>query len=341
MAAKDVRPGDLVVVRKAGDVIPEVVGPVRDGPGVPARRKPKWKFPTSCPSCGEPLVRLPGESDTYCTNIDCPAQRVQRIAHYASRSAMDIEGLGEERVVQLVVAGLIADPADLYLLTAAPLVALERFGELSAANLVAAIDASRARPLSRLLVALGIRHVGPTGARAVARAFGSLDAIAGAGADELAAVDGVGAVIAASLAEFLAAETNVRGGRAPQGGRSQHGGAGGRRRGPVGEPGRREPERRQGGTAAGGTAAGDVPQTLAGKTVVVTGAVPGYTREGAEEAIMARGGKSPGSVSKKTFVLVVGDAPGASKLKKADELEVPTIGAESFESLLETGERPG
>ncbi len=339
VAAKDVRLGDLVVVRKAGDVIPEVVGPVRDGPGVPARRKPKWKFPTTCPSCGEPLVRLPGESDTYCTNIDCPAQRVQRIAHYASRSAMDIEGLGEERVVQLVVAGLIADPADLYLLTAAPLVALERFGELSAANLVAAIASSRARPLSRLLVALGIRHVGPTGARAVARAFGSLDAIARAGADELAAVDGVGAVIAASLAEFLAAETNVAvverlkaaGVNTEEPGNAARtgGGAGAAGTGAA-----------AGGTAAGGTAAGEVPQTLAGKTVVVTGAVPGYTREGAEEAIMARGGKSPGSVSKKTFVLVVGDAPGASKLKKAEELEVPTIGAESFESLLETGERP-
>ncbi len=105
VAAKDVRPGDLVIVRKAGDVIPEVVGPVREGPGVPKRRKPKWKFPTSCPSCGKPLVRLPGESDTYCTNIDCPAQRVQRISHYASRSAMDIEGLGEERVLQLVARG--------------------------------------------------------------------------------------------------------------------------------------------------------------------------------------------------------------------------------------------
>ena len=104
VAAKDVRPGDLVIVRKAGDVIPEVVGPVRDGT---KRRKSKWKFPTSCPSCGQPLVRLPGESDTYCTNIDCPAQRVQRISHYASRSAMDIEGLGEERVLQLVGAGLL------------------------------------------------------------------------------------------------------------------------------------------------------------------------------------------------------------------------------------------
>ena len=188
--------------------------------------------------------------------------------------------------------------------------------------------------MSRLLVALGIRHVGPTGARAVARAFGSLDAIAGAGADELAAVEGVGAVIAASLAEFLAAETNVAVVERLKaaGVNTEEPGAVARTGGGAGAA----------GTGAAGRCGGrrDLPQTLAGKTVVVTGAVPGYTREGAEEAIMARGGKSPGSVSKKTFVLVVGDAPGASKLKKADELEVPTIGAESFESLLETGERP-
>jgi DNA ligase (NAD+) len=333
VAAKDVRPGDLVVVRKAGDVIPEVVGPVREGPGVPARRKPKWKFPTACPSCGEPLVRLPGESDTYCTNIDCPAQRVQRIAHYASRSAMDIEGLGEERVFQLVGAGLIKDAADLYDLTEEQLVALERFGTLSAANLVGAIDASKAKPLSRLLVALGIRHVGPTGARAVARAFGNLEAIERAGADELAAVDGVGAVIAASLAEFLTAETNaaVIDRLKTAGVNTAEPGSAARTGGPAGAAGT--------GGADGGTAGG-FPQTLAGKTVVVTGAVPGYTREGAEEAIMARGGKSPGSVSKKTFALVVGDAPGASKLKKAEEVGIPTISADSFESLLATGELP-
>jgi DNA ligase (NAD+) len=322
--AKDVRPGDVVVVRKAGDVIPEIVGPVLTGPGVPARRKPKWKFPTTCPSCGDPLVRLPGESDTYCTNIDCPAQRVQRIAHYASRSAMDIEGLGEERVVQLVDAGLIVDPADLYQLTAEQLVALERFGALSAANLVAAIAASTAQPLSRLLVALGIRHLGPTGARALARAFGTLDAIVSAQEAELAAVDGIGAVIATSVAEFLAGPTNVevverlrRAGVATE------------------EPGAASP------ADGGGGSVGTLPQTLEGRTVVVTGAVPGYTREGAEEAIMARGGKSPGSVSKKTFALVVGEAPGASKLKKADELGVPVVEAAAFGSLLESGQLPG
>jgi DNA ligase (NAD+) len=266
-------------------------------------------------------VRLPGESDTYCTHIDCPAQRVQRISHYASRSAMDIEGLGEERVLQLVDAGLLHDAADLYDLTTEQLVDLERFAALSAANLVAAIAASRAQPLSRLLVALGIRHVGPTGARAVARAFGTLEAIEAAGAEELAAVDGVGGIIAASLAEFLSADTNVA-----VVDRLRRAGV------TMAEPGAAA------GTTDGGAGAAALPQTLEGKTVVVTGAVPDYTREGAEEAIMARGGKSPGSVSKKTFALVVGEAPGASKLKKAEELGIPTLDAASFQSLLDTGE---
>jgi DNA ligase (NAD+) len=324
--AKDVRPGDVVIVRKAGDVIPEIVGPVVGGPGAP-KRKPRWKFPQSCPSCGQPLVRLEGESDTYCTNIDCPAQRVQRIAHYASRSAMDIEGLGEERVVQLVNAGLIADPADLYGLEVEQLSALERFAALSARNLVGAIAASTTRPLSRLLVGLGIRHLGPTGARAMARAFGTLDAIMAADHAALAAVDGIGSIIAASVAEFLGAPTNqsVLARLRAAGVATAEPGGGTR---PPGDGA---------ADAAGDSAAG---QTLLGKTVVVTGAVTGYTREEAEEAIMARGGKSPGSVSKKTFALVVGDAPGASKLKKAEELAIPIIPAEHFESILESGELP-
>jgi DNA ligase (NAD+) len=323
VAAKDVRPGDLVIVRKAGDVIPEVVGPVREGPGVPARRKPKWKFPMTCPSCGEPLVRLPGESDTFCTNIDCPQQRVQRVVHYASRSAMDIEGLGEERVLQLVGAGLVDDPADLYQLTVEQLVALERFAAISAGNLVAAIEASKAQPLSRLLVALGIRHLGPTGARAIARAFGSLDAVMAAGEAGLSAVEGVGGVIATAVAEFLALPTNAAVVR-----RLRDAGVTTEEAGAAGAAG------------AGAGAAGGLEQTLAGKAVVVTGAVPGYSREGAEEAIMARGGTSPGSVSKKTFALVVGDAPGAAKLKKAEEVGTPVVDAAAFETLLQTGSLP-
>jgi DNA ligase (NAD+) len=328
--AKDVRPGDLVIVRKAGDVIPEIVGPVLGGPGAPKRRKPKWKFPTVCPSCGEPLVRLEGESDTYCTNIECPAQRVQRIAHFASRSAMDIEGLGEERVLQLVQAGLISDPADLYGLTVEQLSALERFAALSAANLVAGIAGSTSQPLSRLLVGLGIRHLGPTGARAVARAFGNLDALMAATEDELAAVDGIGAVIATSVAEFLAMPTNqsVLERLRAAGVAAQEPGAGGGAAG--GGP----------GSGTGGASDQGPAQSLAGLTVVVTGSVPGYTREEAEEAILARGGKSPGSVSKKTFALVLGDAPGASKLKKAEELGIPIVPADRFESLLESGALP-
>jgi DNA ligase (NAD+) len=323
--AKDVRPGDLVIVRKAGDVIPEIVGPVIGGPGAPKRRKPKWKFPTVCPSCGQPLVRLEGESDTYCTNIECPAQRVQRIAHFASRSAMDIEGLGEERVVQLVQAGLISDPADLYGVTVEQLSALERFAALSAANLVAGIAGSTRQPLSRLLVGLGIRHLGPTGARSVARAFGNLDALMAAGEAELAAIEGIGGVIAASVAEFVAAPTNQ-----DVLTRLREAGV------EAVEPGAQA----RGAAAAAGDVALGPPQNLAGLTIVVTGTVPGFTREEAEEAIVARGGKSPGSVSKKTFALVLGDGPGASKLKKAEELGIPLVPAEEFEALLESGALP-
>ncbi len=266
-------------------------------------------------------MRLPGESDTYCTNIDCPAQRVQRIAHYASRSAMDIEGLGEERVVQLVTAGLIVDPADLYGLEVGQLTALERFAAISATNLVTAIAASTGQPLSRLLVGLGIRHLGPTGARAVARAFGALDALMAAEEPALAAVDGIGSIIAASVAEFLAAPVN-------QSVLERLRTAGVATEEPGAVPG-------DGGGRGGATGA-----TLEGKTVVVTGAVPGYTREEAEEAIMARGGKSPGSVSKKTFALVVGDVPGAAKLKKAEDRGVPVVPSEFFDSLLESGALP-
>jgi DNA ligase (NAD+) len=321
---KDVRPGDTVIVRKAGDVIPEIVGPVLTGPARPKRRKPAWKFPTSCPSCGQPLVRLEGESDTYCTNIDCPMQRVQRIVHFASRSAMDIEGLGEERVYQLVAAGLIVDPADLYALTAPQLVQLERFAAISANNLVTGIAASTAQPLSRLLVGLGIRHLGPTGARAVARGLGTLEALMAATEAELAAVEGIGPVIAASIAEFLSLPTNraVVERLIAAGVTTEEPGAAG---------------------AAGGNgadAAAGPPQSLAGLTVVVTGAVPGFTREEAEEAILTRGGKSPGSVSKKTFALVVGESPGASKLTKAEQLGIPMVPAEAFAALLESGSLP-
>jgi DNA ligase (NAD+) len=345
VALKDVRPGDTVIVRKAGDVIPEVVGPVlgpatgtgtgstdatdktdeSDKTGAAAgrpRRRRAWKFPTKCPSCGSPLIRLPGESDTFCTNLDCPAQRVARIAHFGSRSAMDIEGLGEERVRLFVGLGMLNDVADLFSFTAEALSGLEGFGALSAANLLSAIDTARTRPLHRLLIGLGIRHLGQVGSLALGRALGDLDAIMAASEEELAAVDGVGPVIGASVRRWFDSEVNravVE--RLRSAGLTLQ-----------------EPGGAVGGVEAGAEPA--VPQTLAGKSVVVTGTLDGFTREEAEEAILARGGKSPGSVSKKTYAVVVGVEPGASKVNKAETLGVPMIDGDAFASLLETGAVP-
>jgi DNA ligase (NAD+) len=306
---KDVRPGDTVIVRKAGDVIPEVVGPVmssrRDG-------TEPWSFPRSCPSCASPFVRLEGESDTYCINANCPAQRVQRIVHFASRGAMDIEGLGEQRVGQFVAAGLLSDAADLYRLEVGDLVGLEGFGEISATNLVAAIDDSRDRPLSNLLTALGIRHIGGTAAAALAATFGDLDRLMAASEEELASVEGIGVVIAISLVKFFGSEDN-----------------------------RAVIERlRSGGVRFTAAEAPQLPQSLLGKTVVVTGTLSGFTREGAEAAITGRGGKSPGTVSAKTTAVVVGEAPGAAKLTKAESLGIPVLDEDGFVKLLDTGELP-
>ena len=311
---KDVRPGDTVMVRKAGDVIPEVVGPVLVKG---RRRKPKWTFPTHCPSCGAPLVRLPDESDTFCTNLDCPGQRVQRIAHFASRSAMDIEGLGEQRVQLFVDHGLLADVADLYAFTPDTFAGLEGFAELSITNLLRAIDDSRARPLHRVLIGLGIRHLGQVGSLALARALGDIDAIMAADEGRLAGVDGVGPVIAASVVAWLASDVNrtvverLRAARLT-----------------LHEPGWDAHEEPTGA------------QTLEGRSVVVTGTLDGYTREEAEDAILSRGGKSPGTVSKKTFALVVGESPGLSKVTKAEQLGIPVLDGSAFGHLLETGELP-
>jgi DNA ligase (NAD+) len=314
--AKDVRPGDTVVVRKAGDVIPEVVGPVL-GPDRRRRRR-AWKFPVVCPSCGAPLVRLPDESDTFCTNLDCPGQRVQRIAHFASRSAMDIEGLGEQRVQLLVDRGLLNDVADLYSFTADTFAGLDGFAELSTANLLRAIDDSRIRHLHRVLIGLGIRHLGQVGSIALARAFGDVGSIRAADEESLAAVEGVGPVIAASVGRWFASEVNS---------------SVVERLGSAGVN-LTEPDRGDVGPTAG------LEPTLAGRSVVVTGTLAAMTREEAEEAILARGGKSPGTVSKKTFALVVGDSPGASKVAKAEQLGVPVIEAPGFDALLETGGLP-
>jgi DNA ligase (NAD+) len=317
--AKDVRPGDTVVVRKAGDVIPEVVGPVL-GPGADGkrrRRKPVWKFPVVCPSCGSPLQRLPEESDTFCTNLDCPAQRVQRIAHFASRSAMDIEGLGEQRVQLFVDHGLLNDVADLYGFDPETFSGLEGFGTLSIANLLGAIDDSRSRPLHNVLIGLGIRHLGQVGSIALARGLGAVEAIMAADEPTLAAIDGVGPVIAASVARWFASPVNrsvVE--RLASAGVN------------LSEP------------TSGNASRLVLAQTLSGKSVVVTGTLEGWTREEAEEAILARGGKSPGTVSKRTLALIVGDSPGASKVTKAEANGVPILPGTEFQALLDTGELP-
>jgi DNA ligase (NAD+) len=305
--AKDVRPGDLVIVRKAGDVIPEVVSAVPE-PG--RRRKPPWKFPTICPDCGSTLVRVGDESDTYCVNPTCPAQQLQQMVHFASREALDIEGLGEQRVAQLLSEGLVRDVADLFSLKVSDLESLEGLGELSATSLVRAIQDARAMPLSRLLVALGIRHVGPVAARELSSTFRSYTVLEAASLQELESVAGIGPVIAASVYQYVREEENrERAARFAADGLALV-----------------EPE-----------SASTLEQTLTDRAVVVTGSVEGFTRDGAEEAIVARGGTSPGSVSKKTYCVVVGDAPGASKLSRASELAIPMIPASAFVDLLATG----
>ncbi len=309
---KDVRPGDTVVVRKAGDVIPEVVAPVlsKRPPGLA-----EWEFPTTCPvpGCGAPLVREPGESDTFCTNADCPGQRVQRIAHFASRGAMDIEHLGEKRVVQLIDAGLVSDVGDVYSLTHDKLRTLEGFAEVSANNLLAAIEASKARPLPNLLVALGIRHLGGRGAEVLADAMGDLDRIIASSEDELAAAGGVGPVIARSVARFFGFDRNLV---------------------------IVDKLRRAGVNFTGGRPDTGLPQTLEGMAVVVTGTLSTMSREEAVEAVKARGGASPGSVSKKTAYLVAGAEPGAAKVAKAEACTVPIIAEDTFLRLLENGPMP-
>ena len=308
VALKDVRPGDLVIVRKAGDVIPEVVAAV---PEKDFKRKSAWKFPTTCPECGGALERVGEESDTYCVNAACPAQQMQQIIHFASRGALDIEGLGEQRVSQLLEAGLISDVADLFTLDVARIAALEGLGELSANSLVNAIDGAKTMPLSRVLVGLGIRHVGPVAAREIAKVFKTYDALKAAPLEVLEAIDGIGPVIAQSMFEFARdPESALRLDRLKASGVALV-----------------EPE-----------VSNALEQTLSGKAVVVTGSVDGYSRDGAEAAIIARGGTSPGSVSKKTYCVVVGDAPGASKVTKAEELSIPMIPGSQFESLLNKGD---
>lgn len=307
VALKDVRPGDLVIVRKAGDVIPEVVSAV---PEEGRQRAKPWQFPTHCPDCGGPLERVGEESDTYCVNPACPAQQLQQIIHYASRGAMDIEGLGEQRVAQLLEAGLITDVADLYALSVEQVAALEGLGELSAKALVGAIEGSKEMPLSRVLVGLGIRHVGPVAARELAQRFENYEALASAPLEEVVGIDGIGPVIAESLYQYFREEETVE---------------------------RMQKLQRAGLALVEPDASQGVEQTLTGMAIVVTGSVEGYSRDEAEAAIVVRGGTSPGSVSKKTTCVVIGESPGASKVNKAQELGIPMVPAGKFAQLLATG----
>ncbi len=307
---KDVRPGDTVVVRKAGDVIPEVVGPVL---ALRPEGLPAWEFPKICPCpLQTELVRPEGEADTRCVEPDCPFQRDQRIIYFASRGAMDIEGLGDQTVAQLSEAGLVTDPADIYSLTREQLMGLDKWGTTKADNLLAAIEGSKSRPLPRVLTSLGCKGLGPSASEALARRFGTLDAIMAASEVELSTTDGVGPTIAASIVRWFSREPN---------------------RAMV-------EKMRAAGVDFGRVDISVLPPTLAGKAVVVTGTLEGFNREEAEAAIKDRGGKSPGSVSAKTFAVVVGSEPGASKLTKAETLGVPVLDEAGFRHLLDTGELP-
>ena len=311
VAAKDVRPGDTVVVRKAGDVIPEVVGPVLSlrPAGLAA-----WEFPKVCPCpLKTELVRPEGEADTRCVEPSCPFQRDQRIIYFASRGAMDIEGLGESTVFQLSDAGLVADAGDIYSLTRDQLLTLDKWGDTKADNLLAAIEGSKSRPLPKVLTALGCKGLGPSASEALARAFGTLDAIMQSSEADLATTDGVGPTIAGAIVRWFAVPAN-----------------------------REFVEKlRAAGVEFGRVEVSRLPQNLAGKAIVVTGTLEGFSRESAEAAIKDRGGKSPGSVSAKTYAVVVGAEPGASKLTKAQDLGIPILDREGFLMLLDTGELPG
>jgi DNA ligase (NAD+) len=304
---KGVLIGDTVVVRRAGDVIPEVLGPVvalRDGSERP------FVMPTHCPECGTALGRPEGEVDVRCpNNASCPAQMRESVFHFAGRGAMDIDGLGYETAVALLQAGRLTSIGDVFHLTAESFEGLRGFGPKKIDQILRGIEAARDRPIWRLLVGLSIRHVGPTAAQAVARQFRSLDAVMAATAEELAAVEGVGPIVAQAMAAWFADPSH-----------------------------RAVVERiRAGGARMEDEGADEGPRPLEGVTVVVTGTLASYSRDGATEAVQARGGKVTGSVSKKTDFVVVGADPGASKYEKAVRLGVPTLDDAGLTVLLEQG----
>ncbi|HQR26631.1 MAG TPA: NAD-dependent DNA ligase LigA [Nocardioides sp.] len=319
---KDVRPGDTVVLRKAGDVIPEILGPVL---ALRPEGLAEWVMPTECPACGTRLVeQREGDKDLRCPNHrHCPAQVLDRVFHVAGRGAFDIEGLGTEAAAALLEAGVLENEGDVFDLTAEALLRAPLFtrapkkgeeGPQLSANgekLLANLGRARDVPLWRVLVALSVRHVGPTAARALAAEFGSMDAIRAAGQERLAAAEGVGPTIAESVVEWFAVDWHR--------------------------------EILEKWTRAGVRMADErdesVPQTLAGLTVVVTGTLQGFSRDSAKEAIVSHGGKAAGSVSRNTDYVVVGENAG-SKADKAEQLGVPVLDEEGFTRLLAHGPEP-
>ncbi|MDP1968501.1 MAG: NAD-dependent DNA ligase LigA, partial [Burkholderiaceae bacterium] len=305
---KDVRVGDTVIVRRAGDVIPEIVGLVPPEPGAaPVARGPVFTMPAHCPVCGSTAVREEGEADHRCSGgLFCAAQRKQAILHYAQRRAVEIEGLGDKLVEQLVDAGVVRVLPDLYRLGVSALAALDRMAEKSARNIVEALEKSKQTTLPRFLFGLGIRHVGEATAKELARHFGKLDAVMDASEEDLLQVNDVGPIVARSIRTFFGQRHNrevVEQLRACG------------VRWPEGEP---------------------APRTalpLSGKTFVITGTLPTLSREQAKEMIEAAGGKVAGSVSKKTDHLVAG-AEAGSKLERAQELGVNVIDESQLQELL-------
>jgi DNA ligase (NAD+) len=308
LARKDVRPGDEVVVMRAGDVIPQVVAPLIQRQEKGKRRGAKPKPPTKCPACGTPTVKPEESVFTFCPNkAGCPGQSFQHVKHFVSKGAMDIDGLGEKQAMRFLQGSLIADVADIYDLSEEQLIDLEGFGEVSARNLVAAIDASRSRPFKRVLYALGLPGVGYVTAEALADHFGSIDALHIADPEQIEEVEGVGPIMAVQIAESLGDDRTwelveklrEKGLRLEQD----------------------ESERR----ASGGP--------LEGKTLVLTGTLPELTREEAGALIKAAGGKVVSSVSKKTDYVVAGENPG-SKLAKAEKYETEVLDEAGLRKLL-------
>ncbi len=303
---KDVRVGDVVVVEKAGKIIPHIT---RVEKHLREKNLRKFRFPTECPECETPLVKDEGGVYIRCLNPKCPAQLKERIRYFASRNAMDIEGLGDKLVDQLVSAGLVEGYGDLYRLTADQLLELERMGEKSAEKLLAAIKASKQRGLARLLNALAIRHVGARVATVLSEQFGSIEAIAAAGVEELSEVLEIGPVIAQSVYDFL----HSPGGSAAI-----------------------DELRELGILMTGPRRAKKAPGILEGKTLVATGTLQKYSRDEIQELIARHGGRAASSVSKKTDYVVAGENAG-TKLDKARELGVPVLSEAEFDEMIKSG----